>query len=195
MVSKINRLINIWDERRIFDEQSIRQFKSKLPNGSSALSDKKTADKKLTPNISGSIGNGDTKKSVSILVPPSYEAPLPFVKIFTSLKNLEKKRLAQGGRMATEIEPSITDESILNQANGKIISLIIDPSTIQSLMSKVNSALTLTAAYRSTMQEEWTTRENLMFELRKVVKELETSQAQLNGLKAVLNIFLNFIEY
>lgn len=64
--------------------------------------------------------------------------------------------------------------------------LLLDPGTIQSLLGKINSALTLTAAYRSTMQEEWTTRENLMFEFRKLLKEFEGSQGQLNGLKGVI---------
>ena len=45
------------------------------------------------------------------------------------------------------------------------------------------------------MQEEWTTRENLMFELRKVLKELENSQNQLNGLKMVNTILLTLLEY
>ena len=123
MVSKINRLINIWDERRIFNDLMIKDFKAKLPVGSSASSssnEKKIIEKKAVTNISASIGNGDTKKSVSIIVPPSYEAPLPFVKTFTALKNLEKKRLSQGGQMASEIEPSITDDQILNQARGNL---------------------------------------------------------------------------
>lgn len=126
MVSKINRLINIWDERRIFEDSTIKVLKSKLPNLSSNTGnsgEKKVIGEKKV-NITGILGNGDTKKSVSIIVPPSYEAPLPFIKTFNSLKSLEKKRLSQGGQMATEIEPSITDEHILNQASGNYIQCI-----------------------------------------------------------------------
>jgi hypothetical protein len=180
MISKINRLINIWDERRIFNGDVIKLLKSKIPalKGSKETVQASKEVKKSSSILVGLKGNSDGKKSVSLIVPASYEAPVPFIKGFNSLKGLEKKRLSQGGKMATEIDSSITDETVINTS---------DRGQAQALLEKVNAALLLVKEYSGTMQEEWTTRENVMFEFKKQIKEMENAQNQLNGLKGSIS--------
>jgi hypothetical protein len=183
MISKINRLINIWDERRIFNGEVIKVLKSKIPALKQTSSNFQGKEAKKSSSILvGQKGNTDGKKSVAIIVPASYEAPAPFIKSFNTLKGLEKKRLNQGGKMASEIDSSITDETVISGC---------DRGQAQVLLEKANAALALVKEYSGSMQEEWTIRENVMFEFKKQIKDMENAQTQLNGLKGSISTIEN----
>lgn len=159
--------MNIWEERKIFSPEVIRDLRSKVVPGKSTSSE----PKKSAPSA-----------------PPVYEAPVPFVKSLQALKALEKKRYVQGGQMATDIDASVTDPAVLEAAKGddykrKLIS--IDPAQVQELMKKIADAIKLTGEYRSTMQEEYRQRENLLTDLRKELAEQESQQSVLNSLRMV----------
>jgi hypothetical protein len=51
-------------------------------------------------------------------MPP--ELDLPLLKSILALKEMEKKRLSLGSRMASEIDASITDSSVIVRAKGTL---------------------------------------------------------------------------